>query len=136
MNGKTWKIEDVFHLPEGDLRFFGYLGIETAAECEDGSVAVPMRVTHDLLNSHGTAQGGALAALCDIAGAAYMRILVGDEVTMDSTMQFYRPAGEGTVLTARVTPRKIGRTICVLTCEVTDSEGTRIADSTQTFYRL
>ena len=133
---KIWKLEDIFHLPEGDVRFYGLVGIENVTVREDGSLTASMPVTHDLLNGHGTVQGGAVAALCDIAGAAYMRILVGDEVTLNSSMQFYRPGKEGSVLTARVTPRKIGGTICVLECEVTDSEGTHIADSTQTFYRI
>ena len=59
-----------------------------------------------------------------------------DEVTLNSSMQFYRPGKEGSVLTARVTPRKTGKTICTLVCEVTDEEGTLIADSVQTFYRI
>lgn len=131
-----WKLEDVFHLPEGDLRFFGLMKIGRVAVMADGSVEVDMPVTHELLNSHGTVQGGALAALCDIAAAAYMRILVGDEVTLGSSMQFHRPAKEGALLTAIVSPRKIGNTICTLFCEVRDENGTHIADSTQTFYRL
>ena len=133
---KHWKIEDVFKMPEGDLRFYGYMGIEQITEHEDGSVSVSMPVTHGLLNGHGTVQGGAVAALCDIAGAAYMRILIGDEVTLNSSMQFYRPGKEGSVLTARATPRKTGRTICTLVCEVRDEAGTLIADSVQTFYRI
>ena len=136
MSEKIWKIEDVFKMPAGDLRFYGHMGIENIRVCEDGSLTASMPVTHGLLNGHGTVQGGAVAALCDIAGAAYMRILVGDEVTLNSSMQFYRPGKEGSVPTARVTPRNIGGTICVLECEVTDSEGTHIADSTQTFYRI
>ena len=103
---------------------------------DDGIVQASMPVTHALLNGHGTVQGGAVASLCDIAGAAYMRILVGDEVTLNSSMQFYRPGKEGSVLTARVTPRKLGKTICTLVCEVTDETGTLIADSVQTFYRI
>ena len=105
-------------------------------EMDDGSVQASMPVTHALLNGHGTVQGGAVASLCDIAGAAYMRILVGDEVTLNSSMQFYRPGKEGSVLTARVTPRKLGKTICTIFCEVADETGTLIADSVQTFYRI
>jgi acyl-CoA thioesterase len=133
---KIWKLEDIFHLPEGDVRFYGLVGIENVTVHDDGSLTASMPVTHDLLNGHGTVQGGAVAALCDIAGAAYMRILVGDEVTLNSSMQFYRPGKEGSVLMARVTPRKTGRTICTLVCEVEDEEGTLIADSVQTFYRI
>ena len=133
---KIWKLEDIFHLPEGDVRFYGLVGIENVTVHDDGSLTASMPVTHSLLNGHGTVQGGAVAALCDIAGAAYMRILVGDEVTLNSSMQFYRPGKDGSVLTARVTPRKTGKTICTLVCEVTDEEGTLIADSVQTFYRI
>ncbi|MBR5642489.1 MAG: PaaI family thioesterase [Firmicutes bacterium] len=136
MSDKIWKIEDVFHLPESDLRFYGTMGIEDITERDDGSVTVWMPVTHAMLNGHGTVQGGAVCALCDMAAAAYMRIRVGNEVTVDSTIQFYRPAAEGAILTATVAPRKIGKTLCTVFCEITDEEGTRIADSTQTFYRL
>ena len=133
---RIWKTEEVFHLPDGDPRYYGHLGIPHYEEMDDGSVQASMPVTHALLNGHGTVQGGAVASLCDIAGAAYMRILVGDEVTLNSSMQFYRPGKEGSVLTARVTPRKLGKTICTLVCEVTDEAGTLIADSVQTFYRI
>ena len=133
---KEWKIEDVFHMPEGDTRFYGHMGLSQIAECEDDSVCVSMPVSRALLNGHGTVQGGAVASLCDMAAAAYMRILVGDEVTLSSSMQFYRPGKEGAVLTARVTPRKLGKTICTLVCEVTDETGALIADSVQSFYRI
>lgn len=136
MSKKIWKIEDVFHMPEGDLRFYGTMGVSEIAECDDGSVTMTMPVTHAMLNGHGTVQGGAVCALCDMAAAAYMRILVGDEVTVDGSVQFYRPAKEGAVLTARATPRKLGKTLCTVFCEVMDEEGTRVADSVQTFYRI
>ena len=133
---RVWKTEEVFHLPQGDLRYYGLLGMDRYEEMEDGSVRISMKVTRELLNGHGTVQGGAVASLCDVAGAAYMRMLVGDEVTLNSSMQFYRPGKEGSVLTARVTPRKLGKTICTVFCEVTDETGALIADSTQTFYRI
>ena len=73
---RIWKTEEVFHLPDGDLRYYGHLGIPHYEEMDDGSVQASMPVTHALLNGHGTVQGGAVASLCDIVGAAYMRILV------------------------------------------------------------
>lgn len=132
---KTWKIEDVYRLNEGDLRFFGHMGIRSIAE-EDACVRVEMPVPYELMNSHGTVQGGAVSALCDIACAAYLRIRCGDGVTLSSSTNFYHPAEEGSVLTAKVTPRKEGRTVVTLLCEVTDQNGTRIADSVQTMYRM
>ena len=42
---KIWKLEDIFHLPEGDVRFYGRMGIENVTVCEDGSLTASMRVT-------------------------------------------------------------------------------------------
>lgn len=133
---RIWSAEEVFHLPESDTRFYGSLGLDRYEELADGSMRVPMRITHSMLNGHGTAQGGAIASLCDIAGAAYMCVLVGNEVTLNSSMQFYRPAKEDSVVTAVAGPRKLGKTICTVSVEVRDEAGTLLADSLQTFFRI
>ena len=54
---RIWKTEEVFHLPDGDLRYYGHLGIPHYEEMDDGSVQASMPVTHALLNGHGTVQG-------------------------------------------------------------------------------
>ena len=132
---KHWKIEDVFKMPEGDLRFYGHLGISDILEEED-AVCTAMPVTRDLCNGHLTAQGGALYALADIACAAFMRIKYGDEVTLSGSVNFYAPAHPGDVLTARCMARRVGRTIGTVFCEVRNGEGKLVLDSTQVFYRL
>ena len=132
---KHWKTEDVFKLPEGDLRFYGHLGITDIVE-EEAAVCTVMPVARELTNGHLTAQGGAIYALADIACAAFMRIKYGDEVTLSGSVNFYAPARPGDVLTARCTARRVGKTIGTVLCEITKEDGKLIADSTQVFYRL
>ena len=132
---KCWKIEDVFKLPEGDLRFYGHLGVTEILE-EEEAVSTVMSVTRELTNGHLTAQGGALYALADIACAAFMRIKYGNEVTLSGSVNFYAPAVPGDVLSARCTARRVGKTIGTVFCEVRNGAGKLILDSTQVFYRL
>lgn len=133
---KEWTIPEITHVADSYERFFGHMGISTVLEHEDGSVTVPMKVTHALVNSHGTCQGGAIYALCDIACGMYVRIKMSDVVTLNGSIHYYAPGKEGSILTARVTPRKTGETIVTLFCEVTDEDGMRIADSIQDLFRL
>ena len=134
---KTWKIEDVFKMPEGDLRFYGHMGVEAIEEDPEADcVRTRLTVTRELTNGHLTIQGGALYAMCDIACAAYMRIRVSNEVTLSGTINFYSPGRVGDTLTAVCTPRRVGRTICAVFCEVRNQDGKLIADSLQSFYRL
>lgn len=136
MAQREYRLEEIFPIPEGDLRFFGTIGVQRIAENEDGSVEVTLPASHALLNGHDTMQGGAIYALCDVAAGAYMRIHFGDSSTVSSGIQFFRPVREGAVLTARVTPRKEGKTLVTLQVEVSDEAGLRIADSQQTMFRL
>ena len=132
---QNWRIEDVFKTPDGDLRFFGHMGVDSIEE-EGDCVRMSLSVRRELTNGHLTCQGGALYALCDMACAAYMRIKVGSEVTLSGTINFYAPGRLGDRLTAVCTPRRVGRTICAVFCEVKNQDGKLIADSLQSFYRI
>ena len=133
---KEWTIPEITHVADSYERFFGHMGVSKVLEHEDGSVTVSMKVTHALVNSHGTCQGGAIYALCDIACGMYVRVKMSDVVTLEGSIHYYAPGKEGSVLTARVTPRKAGKTIVTLFCEVPDEDGVRVADSVQDLYRL
>jgi acyl-CoA thioesterase len=65
-----------------------------------------------------------------------MRIKVGSEVTLSGTINFYAPGRLGDALTAVCTPRRVGKTICAVFCEVRNQDGKLIADSLQNFYRI
>ena len=132
---KHWTIEEVFELPEGDLRFYGTLGIADILEEED-AVCTYLPVTREVSNSRLTVQGGALYALCDIGCAAFVRIKHGKGVTLNGTIHYYEPARPGDLLCCRASGRRAGKTIASVFCEVRDQSGKLIADSLQSIYRL
>lgn len=93
-----------------------------------------INVSDQVLNPHGTARGGTLFTLCDIAVGSYIAIQKKTAVTLDSTIHFYRPGQLGTVLAAVVNGRKCGHTTSVFLVEVYDDKENHIADATFTMY--
>ena len=86
------------------------------------------------LNPLGNAHGGAIYALCDVAGgtaaASYGRV----GVTLNASINYLRPGKEGKALVAKTREIKNGRTTAVYGIDVTDEDGTLVADATFTMY--
>jgi acyl-CoA thioesterase len=80
--------------------FSAPLGIEIRA-CAPGYAEVAMRITPATMNAHGSAHGGALWTLADMAfGAAGQ--YGGRMLTVDSDLAFLRPARPGAEIIATV----------------------------------
>lgn len=84
-------------------------------------------------NPHGTVHGGCLYTLADtVAGTA----CCGEGrscVTVNSSMEFLRPA-VGERVTCTATPKKLGRTLCVMQVELKDDGERLAATGTFTFF--
>jgi phenylacetic acid degradation protein PaaD len=97
------------------------LGMELV-ECDEGRAAVRMTVRNDMLNGHGTAHGGLVAALADSAFAVACNSHGFDAVAAGFDVTFLRPARAGDVLTATAVERvREGRTgLCDVTVATAD----------------
>lgn len=108
------------------------LGIElheTTPSLTTGSLAwSPQRCT-----AGGTLHGGAIMSLADTVGAvcAFLNLPEGaGTATIDSTTRLYRPLRAGT-LHATARPAHIGRTLIVVTTDLTDDQSRLIAQTSQ-----
>jgi uncharacterized protein (TIGR00369 family) len=104
-----------------------------------GRASVRTRVARDSIQGLGLAQGGILTALADTAAtfAGYSAVDAVDQLlTLELSMSFLAPAGEGQGLEARGRLLRCGRRIVVADAQVHDASGRRIAAGRFTMIRL
>ena len=130
---ETKTIEEVYRLQPDQPSFFKTIGMKTIRIEDDGCVSCSITVQREMLNSHRTCQGGAIYSLCDAVCGAYLRLNGTPSVTVDGHMSYYKPAMEGDIITVRVSPRRVGRTIKSLMAVVKNQNGDHICDSWFTF---
>jgi uncharacterized protein (TIGR00369 family) len=117
-----------FRLPFADLA-----GIEITAATPD-EVRGRMAWREDLCTLGGILHGGALMTLADTVGAAcaFLNLPEGaSTATIESKTNLLRAVREGTV-EAVAMPVHVGRTVIVVQTDLRDSEGRRVALTTQT----
>ena len=99
-----------------------------------GYAEIELSAKPDNLNPLGNAHGGAIFALCDVAAgtaaASYGRV----GVTLNASINYLRPGKQGKNLIAKTREIKVGRTTAVYGVDVTDSDGTEVANATFTMY--
>jgi 1,4-dihydroxy-2-naphthoyl-CoA hydrolase len=114
--------------------FAGELGIELDAAGK-GEVRGRMAWTPERCTSFGVLHGGALMSFADTLGAvcAFLNLPAGSAgtTTVTSTTSFFRAVREGDV-TAVTRPLHAGRTVIVVQTDLSDAEGRRVAQVTQT----
>jgi uncharacterized protein (TIGR00369 family) len=115
------------------MPFAGRLGIEvesaSAEEVRGGIDHAP-----DLCTAGGILHGGVLMALADSLGGlcAYLNLPEGTTTaTIESKTNFFRAVREGRV-TAASRPLHVGRTVIVVQTDLSDAQGKRVAQITQT----
>ena len=64
-------IESIFNLRQGTGGLHNLLDVHDVNLDEQGRVTVSLNVADQVLNPHGTAHGGTIFALCDIAVGSY-----------------------------------------------------------------
>ena len=93
-----------------------------------------LEVCSTSLNPLGTVHGGCLYTLADtVAGTAAIAFKGKRCVTVNSSMEFLRPATGG-VIRCTATPKKAGRTLSVIQVQLHDEGETLVATGTFTFY--
>jgi uncharacterized protein (TIGR00369 family) len=114
--------------------FAGELGIEIDAATKD-EVRGRMAWAAERCTSGGAMHGGALMAFADTLGAicAFLNLPEGaaGTTTISSNTVFTRAVREGEV-TAVTRPVHAGRTVIALQTDLTDGDGKRVAQVTQT----
>ena len=138
MSGGTLAPEELARLEEAfrQIPYLHLLGLEFVA-AERGSATFALEVRRELTRMGGIIHGGAVVSLMDTAAAFAVHTLLepGEQtVTVDLTVHFLRPAGEGRVQ-ARATVLRKGRRIIILSVEAVNSGGDVIATSTMTYYK-
>jgi acyl-CoA thioesterase len=92
-----------------------------------------LEITPDVCNYWGIVHGGCLATLADsVAGVAACSTGQGT-VTVSYGFNFLRPA-KGSLVRCVAEPEKIGRTISVFRCTLTDDQGGLVASGLFTFF--
>lgn len=108
------------------------LGIElheTTPSLTTGSLAW----SQDRCTAGGILHGGAIMSLADTVGAVCAFLNLPREAgtaTIDSTTRLYRPLRDGT-LHAAARPAHVGRTLIVITTDLTDDQRRLIAQTSQ-----
>jgi 1,4-dihydroxy-2-naphthoyl-CoA hydrolase len=113
--------------------FAGLLGLEvTAAEADE--VRGTLAWAEERCTAGGIMHGGALMGLADTLGGvcAFLNLPEGaTTATIESKTNFFRAVREGTV-TGVTRPLHVGRSFIVVQTDLTDDEGRRVAQVTQT----
>ncbi|MDQ3745368.1 MAG: PaaI family thioesterase [Acidobacteriota bacterium] len=112
------------------------LGLEFVGASR-GEATFALEVREELTRMGGIAHGGVLASLLDTAAAFAVHTLLAPEertVTVDLTVHFLRPVGEGRV-EARARVLRAGRRIVIISAEATDQTGLLVATATTTYVR-
>ncbi|MCD8019103.1 MAG: PaaI family thioesterase [Clostridiales bacterium] len=116
--------------------FYDTMNFQDARINEDGTIALSVRVTEDLTNYYGNAQGGVIFALADTA-AGMMLVAQGRAgMTLNGSISYFKPSSLGAVMTATVFPRKVGKGTGTFLVEIRDDLGIHVADCTFTMYYL
>jgi uncharacterized protein (TIGR00369 family) len=113
--------------------FAGLLGLEVAAADPD-EVRGSLAWAEERCTAGGILHGGALMGLADTLGGvcAFLNLPEGaTTATVESKTNFFRAVRGGTV-TGVARPLHVGRTFIVVQTDLTDDDGRRVAQVTQT----
>jgi acyl-CoA thioesterase len=112
--------------------FASYSGVRVT-KIEPNYCEGELPITPDVCNYLGIVHGGCLATLADtVAGIAACSSGQGT-VTVSYGFNFLRPA-KGTLIKCVAEPEKIGRTVSVFRCSLTDDQGELVASGQFTFF--
>ena len=113
--------------------FAGLLGLEVQ-EAEPGEVRGTLAWAAERCTAGGILHGGALMGFADTLGGvcAFLNLPGGTTTaTIESKTNFFRAVREGTV-TGVARPLHVGRSFIVIQTDLTDNDGRRVAQVTQT----
>lgn len=114
---------------------FSYESGILITHAEPGLVRGELTVNENSYNPHGIVHGGALTTLADTAAGCCACSKGGHCVTANCSLEFLRPA-TGKKIYCEATPKKMGRTLSVISVTLTNDENTVVATGTFTFYMM
>ena len=112
---------------------YAYESGMTVTEIRPGYGEGILKVGPTVMNPHGTVHGGALYTLADTVAGTAACAHGASCVTLDSSMEFLRPA-TGPTVRCVATPKKEGKNISVMQVVLTNEDGREVATGTFTFY--
>lgn len=130
---KKISVEEMFKLAPGDPRAYYLVGMKEFVVEDDGTVSCSVEVVHNMLNGLDTCQGGLLYTICDATCGAFLREAGTPSVTVNGSMNYYKSAVLGDVITVIVQPRRMGRSLNRLLAEVHNQNGDHLCDAWFTF---
>jgi len=116
------------------MPFAGHTGVELVAASPD-EVRARLAWAPERCTSGGQLHGAALMTMADSAGAvcAFLNLPEGAGTsTIESKTNFFRGVREGGVVESVSRPLHVGRTTIVVQTDITDTDGKRVAQVTQT----
>ena len=131
--GKKEKLYSIIKRVSNDPTNFPAFNNITVTKVADDCAEGELTVTGSSLNAHGIVHGGCLATLADTVAGAAVASRRGPCVTLNYGMDFLAPAA-GAIIRCVATPRKVGKTICVYNCLLTDEKGESVATGNFTFF--
>lgn len=92
----------------------------TLISAEKGTLHCSYRIRQEMTNPYGILHGGITAGIIDdlIGATVYLLGLKHSYTTVNNNIDYFAPANEGDIITARTAIIKQGRTIINLQCEV------------------
>lgn len=104
-----------------------YLSIKKVADADN---VYTFEVMEHHLNEHQTAHGGVLYSICSEAVAMYVSTIEEREgVGAQGSIQYYKAAMLGDILTINVIPRKTGRRMSNYMIEIRNADDKLVADA-------
>lgn len=114
--------------------FTSYSGI-TITRLDENYCEGELAITPDVCNYLGIVHGGCLATLADTVGGLAAITCGRGTVTLNYGFSFHRQA-KGTRIRCVAEPEKIGKTVSVFRCSLTDDEDNLVASGQFTFFML
>lgn len=94
-----------------------------------------LTISETSLNPHGYVHGGCLTTLADTVAGTAVSSWGRPCVTVNCSMDFFAPA-KGKKIFCSAVPQKVGKTICVYQCVLTNDGGEHIGNGNFTFFLL
>ncbi|WBW49815.1 PaaI family thioesterase [Peptoniphilus equinus] len=105
-------------------------------EAREGYAKTQVTIAPMHINPFGIGHGGLTFTLADITAGTAANSYGNKAATLDSTINFFKPAKLGDVLTGEATMLNSGRTVKVVDVTITNQDGVLVAKGTFTYYDL
>ncbi len=126
---KHYSIEEFYNAKPEDLGVLALIGFKEIIIDDNNILSLVLDTNKSHMNMHGTIQGGIQFIVCDTAIGAQLIHMNRPAVGMEASIQYYRPAKCGDILTATVYPRKIGRRTGNFFIELKNQDGKMVAEA-------